>query len=122
MISHVGYLTLCTVRRLNEDARGLRAQNHRNPGIPFGDHPLKLERYREDLYGPRARMTRTHREVKATKFQNYGLSTASKTVANSDVQPFLQWMYLYDDDIHTSSNSRTSLDTCSSDAYLYIVV
>ena len=30
--------------------------------IPFGDHPLKLERYREDLHGPCARMTRTNRE------------------------------------------------------------
>ena len=31
--------------------------------IPFGDHPIKLERYREDLHGPCARMTRTNREV-----------------------------------------------------------
>ena len=31
--------------------------------IPFGDHPLKLERYREDQHGPCARMTRTNREV-----------------------------------------------------------
>ena len=31
--------------------------------IPFGDHPLKLERYREDWHGPCARMTRTNREV-----------------------------------------------------------
>ena len=31
--------------------------------IPFGDHPLKLERYREDSHGPCARMTRTNREV-----------------------------------------------------------
>ena len=34
-----------------------------NTGIPFGDHPLTLERYREDLHGPCARMTCTHREV-----------------------------------------------------------
>ena len=31
--------------------------------IPFGDHPLKLERYREYEPGPCARMTRTNREV-----------------------------------------------------------
>ena len=31
--------------------------------ISFGDHPLKLERCREDQHGPCARMTRTHREV-----------------------------------------------------------
>ena len=31
--------------------------------IPFGDHPLKLERYREDYHGPCARMTRINREV-----------------------------------------------------------
>ena len=31
--------------------------------IPFGDHPLTLERYREDWHGPCARMTRTDREV-----------------------------------------------------------
>ena len=31
--------------------------------IPFGDHPLKLERCREDQHGPCARMTRTHGEV-----------------------------------------------------------
>ena len=31
--------------------------------IPFGDHPLKLERCREDQHGPCARMTRTNREV-----------------------------------------------------------
>ena len=30
--------------------------------IPFGDHPLKLERHREDQHGPCARMTRTNRE------------------------------------------------------------
>ena len=29
-------------------------------GIPFGDHPLELERYREDQYGPCARMTRAN--------------------------------------------------------------
>ena len=32
-------------------------------GIPFGDHPLELERYREHQCGPCARMTRTSREV-----------------------------------------------------------
>jgi len=31
--------------------------------IPFGDHPLTLERCREDYRGPCARMTRTNREV-----------------------------------------------------------
>ena len=31
--------------------------------IPFGDHPSKLERYREDEHDPCARMTRTSREV-----------------------------------------------------------
>ena len=31
--------------------------------IPFGDHLLKLERYREDYHGPCTRMTGTHREV-----------------------------------------------------------
>ena len=31
--------------------------------VSFGDHPLKLERYREDSHGPCARMTRTHREA-----------------------------------------------------------
>ena len=31
--------------------------------IPLEDHPLKLERYREDEHGPCARMTRTNREV-----------------------------------------------------------
>ena len=30
--------------------------------IPFGDHPLNLERYREDQHGLDARMTRTNRE------------------------------------------------------------
>ena len=29
----------------------------------FGDHPFKLERYREYQHGPCARVTRTHREV-----------------------------------------------------------
>ena len=31
--------------------------------IPFGDHPLKLERYREDYHGQCARVTRTNQEV-----------------------------------------------------------
>ena len=31
--------------------------------IALGDHPLNLERYREDYHGPCARMTRTNREV-----------------------------------------------------------
>ena len=31
--------------------------------IPFGDHPLKLERYREDWHGPSVGMTRTNREA-----------------------------------------------------------
>jgi len=31
--------------------------------IPFGDHPLKSERCREDLHGPCARTTRASREV-----------------------------------------------------------
>ena len=31
--------------------------------IPFGDHPLNMERCREYEYGPCSRMTRTHREV-----------------------------------------------------------
>ena len=39
--------------------------------IPFGDHPLKLERRREDKHGPCARMTRTHREVQAISFCCY---------------------------------------------------
>ena len=31
--------------------------------IPFGDHPFKLERCREDEHGPCARLTRTNREA-----------------------------------------------------------
>ena len=37
--------------------------HHHHKRIPFGDHPLKSERCREDLHGPCARMTRTNREV-----------------------------------------------------------
>ena len=42
--------------------------------IPFGDHPLKSERYREDSHGPGARMTRTNREVYQTGPKKDGVS------------------------------------------------
>ncbi|TYG73121.1 hypothetical protein ES288_D04G075100v1 [Gossypium darwinii] len=32
-------------------------------GLSLRGHPIKLERYREDEHGPRARMTRTNREM-----------------------------------------------------------
>jgi len=44
----------CIVRHLND---------RKISWIPFGDHPLNLEQYREDEHGPCARMTRTNREV-----------------------------------------------------------
>ena len=40
-----------------------RGENGARARVPFGDHPLKLERRREDSHGPCARMTRTNREV-----------------------------------------------------------
>ena len=43
-----------TLRRLAKASASTR--------IPFGDHPFKLERRREDQHGPCARMTRAIRE------------------------------------------------------------
>jgi len=54
----------CACRRLASAWPRLRKENQQTGGrIPSGDHPLKLERYREDWHGPCARVTRTNREA-----------------------------------------------------------
>ena len=45
---------------------GITWDDGRDPGrIPFEDHPLNLERYREDLHGPCARMR--HAQIERCK-------------------------------------------------------
>ena len=59
------YVTISTY--VYTHIRTAQALNPKAPKSPTlresGDHPIKLERYREDWHGPCARMTRTNREV-----------------------------------------------------------
>ena len=65
-IVRIGWLTcveLIAPRPCSPKEKEAKKQNKRRSWIPFGDHPLKLERCREDKHGPCARMTHTNREV-----------------------------------------------------------
>ena len=78
------------------------------PWIPFGDHPLKLERYREDEHGHRSRLTRTsgpelsppttkiHRsDNTTTKIEKDGLRGSSVKIGT--IQMILAWPPRKDD-------------------------